>query len=148
MFGPPGRAYVYLVYGMYNCLNVVTGAHGNAAAVLIRAVEPLEGAAAMRSAREQAALARGRVIPRRVDDTRLASGPGRLCDAFRIGLWANGLDLLAPRSELRIEGRARTDRQPDATWSARIGVAHAGDPWATIPWRLTDQASPSLSPAR
>jgi len=148
MFGPPGRAYVYLVYGMYNCLNVVTGAHGNAAAVLIRAVEPLEGAAAMRSAREQAARARGRAIPRRVDDARLAAGPGRLCDALSIGLWANGLDLCAPGSELRLEGPAPTDRPPEATWSARIGVAHAGVPWATIPWRLTAQGSPSLSVLR
>ena len=51
MYGPAGRAYVYLVYGMYDCLNIVTEAEGRPAAILVRAVEPLEGTAAMRDAR-------------------------------------------------------------------------------------------------
>ncbi len=72
LFGPPGSAYVYLIYGMYWCANVVTRAEGLASAVLLRAVEPLDGVDVMR---------RRRGVRRDLD---LTSGPGKLCDAFAI----------------------------------------------------------------
>lgn len=102
MFGPPGFAYVYLVYGMHHCMNVVTGEDGVASAVLLRAAEPLSGCLAE---------------PR---------GPGKLCRALAIGRRAHdGMDLCGPRLFLA-DGPAPAG--PIRT-SARIGVAYAG-PWA------------------
>src|SRR5437764_5858972 len=79
MFGPAGVAYVYLIYGMYHCLNVVTGPEGFASAVLIRAVEPL------------------------TPDLAACDGPGKLCRALGITHAHNRLDVLDPRSPLRLE---------------------------------------------
>ena len=81
MFGPPGRSYTYLIYGMYHCFNVVTGPAGTGEAVLIRALEPLEGLALMASRR-------GTDAPRA-----LCSGPGKLVIALGIGSLPNGSDL-------------------------------------------------------
>ncbi len=166
MFGPAGLAYVYLVYGMYNCLNVVSGAADEAGAVLLRAVEPLEGLDAMRAARIAAASARTRALPGRtrtlpgdtrvgdgpragLADARLAAGPGRLCDAFGVDRTMNGMDLCAGASPIHLE-RARRGAQPPApAWTPRVGVGHAGEPWTSLPWRLIDRGSGSLSgPAR
>jgi len=116
MFGRPGIAYVYLIYGMYHCLNVVTEAAGTPAAVLIRAVEPLGALAGEKT-----------------------SGPGKLCRVFGIDRSMNGADLL--RGALRIrrgEPPARIARSP------RIGVAYAGA-CAAKPWRFYDPASPHVS---
>jgi len=82
LFGRPGTAYVYLIYGMYFCLNVVTERPGVGAAVLLRAIEPLQGVPAMRRRRLQGTPA-----------AKLASGPGNLCRALSIDLRCNGLDL-------------------------------------------------------
>jgi DNA-3-methyladenine glycosylase len=82
LFGRPGTAYVYLIYGMYFCMNVVTERPGIGAAILLRAIEPVEGVAAMR---------RRRLPGTRVD--KLASGPGNLCRALSIDLRCNGHDL-------------------------------------------------------
>jgi DNA-3-methyladenine glycosylase len=157
MFGPPGMAYVYLVYGMYDCLNVVTEPPGTPAAILVRAVEPLAGTAAMRAAR-LAQAARRRAISghpevladmrRRLDaepDARLASGPGRVGAAFSIDRAANGGDLLDPAAPLRIEAAAGPVPEGRLGTSARIGVAYAPEPWRSLPWRLFDAASPSVS---
>jgi DNA-3-methyladenine glycosylase len=154
MFGPAGRAYVYLVYGMYDCLNVVSGRDGEAGAVLLRAVEPITGQEAMRTGR--AAIAdrrRGRSGAAGLHpaaspaDSRLASGPGRLCAAFGVDRTFTGLDLCTTASGLRLEPPAPADRAPDPAWTPRIGVGYAGEPWGSIPWRLVDRGSPALSGA-
>ena len=143
MFGPPGRAYVYLVYGMYHCLNIVTGPDGDAAAVLVRALEPVAGIELMRAARA-AGIRPGRALSG-VADARLAAGPGLLCQAMGVGRWANGLDLCNPTAGLRLERAELTDRSTNPVWSRRIGIDHAGEPWTSVAWRLADAGSPSLS---
>ena len=145
MFGAPGLAYVYLVYGMYDCLNVASGPEGEPAAVLIRAIEPIEGIEEMRVARAAALRARGRTAVRPIADELIATGPGRLCDALSVGRPEHGRDLLDPAGDLRLECPAPADRPPEPAWSARIGVARAGQPWATVPWRLVDRTSRSVS---
>jgi DNA-3-methyladenine glycosylase len=158
MYGPPGIAYVYLVYGMYDCLNVVTEQEGRPAAVLVRAVEPLEGLAAMRAAR-WALLARRRRRPPAADpgarppdvpgDDRLASGPGLVAAAFDITRADTGRDLCDPTSSLRIEPRPGTEPIPALVATPRIGVAYAGEPWTSVPWRFAIAGHRSVSgPAR
>jgi DNA-3-methyladenine glycosylase len=117
MFGPPGHAYVYFIYGFWNCLNVVTAAAGVPHAVLIRALEPVAG----------------------VDST--THGPGLLCRALHIDRELNGASLLGDR--LWIEKPAAF-RPPKVARSARIGVDYAGD-WALKPWRYVDRDSPYVS---
>ncbi len=91
LFGPPGHAYVYFIYGMYYCLNVSCERDGSAGGVLFRALEPLRGLEAM-------ARARGLAAP-----LALTSGPGRLCQAFGITRAAdNGTDFTSPQSNLQI----------------------------------------------
>ncbi len=122
MFGPPGHAYVYFIYGMWHCLNVVTGDEGVPHAVLLRALEPLAGL-------------EGR-----------ASGPGLLCRAMGIDRRHNGLDLCG--DALWIE-RPATPRAVRIGRSARIGIDYAGE-WAARPWRFFDRDSAFVSgqPAR
>ena len=120
MFGPPGHAYVYFIYGFWNCLNVVTGRVGVPHAVLLRALEPLG------------------------DLTEGTWGPGLLCRALGIDRGLNGADLLG--DELWLEsppGRRPAVRIARAT---RIGVDYAGD-WASRPWRFFDRDSPYVSTA-
>jgi DNA-3-methyladenine glycosylase len=153
MFGPPGVAYVYLVYGMYDCLNVVTEPAGRPAAVLIRAVAPSEGIEAMRAARIELVSARRRASSpgeaariARLPADRLASGPGLVCAAFGIDRSFTGIDLCDSDAPLRLEGPAA--RLPVAT-TARIGVGYAGEPWSTKAWRFVVPGHPSASgPAR
>jgi DNA-3-methyladenine glycosylase len=121
MFGPPGYAYVYFVYGMHHCFNVVTEREGLAAAVLIRALQPLEGLDAMLQLRE----GRSGVV--------LTNGPAKLCYALAIDRALNGTDLVAGQ-ELWIE---QDQSIPDAAVETgpRIGVR--GDARAlTVPWRF------------
>jgi DNA-3-methyladenine glycosylase len=119
MFGAPGHAYVYFIYGFWNCLNVVTGAVGVPHAVLLRALEPLAGLS-------------GR-----------ASGPGLLCRAMHIDRRFNGIDLLG--DELWLEGGHAG--APRLARSARIGVEYAGE-WALKPWRFFERGSPYVSGLR
>ena len=120
MFGPPGYAYVYFIYGMWHCLNVVTGDEGVPHAVLLRALEPLAGLEGS------------------------ASGPGLLCRAMNIDRRHNGLDLCG--NALWIE-RPAAARAVHIGRSARIGIDHAGE-WATRPWRFFDRDSPFVSGRR
>jgi DNA-3-methyladenine glycosylase len=147
MYGPPGIAYVYLVYGMHDCLNVVTEPEGRPAAVLIRAVEPIEGAAAMRQARIARSRHRGRPDLRleRLAEGRLAAGPGLVAAAFDITRADTGADLLDRASRLRLE-RGRPPRVIVAT--PRVGIAYAAEPWRSRPWRFVDPASPAVSGSR
>ncbi len=111
MYGPPGYAYVYFIYGMHFCLNAVTEADGHPGAVLIRAIAPVEGIAIMLGRR-------GRLSER--SDRGLTDGPGKLCQALGITRAQNGIDLTAS-AELSIEsGAAVADDQVEIT--PRIGV--------------------------
>lgn len=156
MFGPAGHAYVYLVYGMYDCLNVVTEPPGTAAALLIRAVEPLDGIASMRLDRilrtttrrrglttERAAAAADRID--RLPAHRLAAGPGLVAAAFGLDTAWTGVDLCDRSSPLRLEAAPDGEPAPVVVTSERIGVAYAGEPWATQPWRFSERGHRSVS---
>jgi DNA-3-methyladenine glycosylase len=119
LFGSPGRAYVYRSYGVHAMLNAVTEPEGIGAAVLIRALEPLEGVPIMRARRGLD----------RLED--LCSGPGKLTQALGIGLDLNGSDLLS--GPVRLEARARAWRQPVLATAPRVGITKAVD----LPWRFT-----------
>ncbi len=117
LFGPPGHAYVYFIYGMYECLNLVAEPAGKAGCVLVRALEPLLGIEEMRRRRPGS---QGR--PRRLED--LASGPGKLTLAMGITRRHNGQDVT--RGALVV----RRGDSPDASSLAagpRIGVTHCAD---------------------
>ena len=119
MFGPAGHAYVYLIYGFHYMLNIVTERAEFPAAVLIRALEPVTGTALMKKRRglEQPGS--------------LASGPGKLCQAFAIDRTLNGADVCG--DVLYIEDRA--EPPPAIVATARIGVDYAGK-WKHKPWRF------------
>jgi DNA-3-methyladenine glycosylase len=138
MFGPGGRAYVYLVYGMHRLLNVVAGPEGSAAAVLLRAASPLDGTAEM-------AARRGRT---EASPARLAAGPALLTQALDVGLDLNGTDLtmsgplwLAPPPPDVAAALAAAG----IVAGPRIGVAYAEPPWADLPWRFGWRGHPALS---
>lgn len=118
MFGPPGHAYVYFIYGVWHCLNVVTAAEGVPHAVLLRALEPVSG----------------------IDDK--TWGPGLLCRAMHIDKRLNGADLCG--NALWLEAPASSRRLPRIARSARIGVDYAGA-WARRPWRFYDRDSRYVS---
>ncbi|HOT93111.1 MAG TPA: DNA-3-methyladenine glycosylase [Anaerolineae bacterium] len=123
MYGPPGYTYVYLIYGMHHCLNVVTERAGFPAAILIRAVEPVEGLTLIQQRR-------GPQHPL----TNLTCGPGRVCAALGIDRSLNNHDLCAPDARLWIEDAAVIPEARIAQ-SPRIGVR--GDQAALeAPWRF------------
>jgi DNA-3-methyladenine glycosylase len=121
MFGPPGLAYIYLIYGMYNCLNVVADREGEPAAVLIRAVQPLD------------------VLDGATD------GPGKLCRALQIDRSLLGTDMTVDGPLFIADARPlesfRVARGP------RIGIEYARE-WALKPWRFWVDGNPCVSRAR
>ena len=119
LFGPPGRAYVYRSYGIHALLNAVCEPEGIGAAVLIRALEPLDGLAAMRARRG---------LERRED---LCSGPGKLTQALGVGLELNTSDLAT--GPITVGPRADGVRAPRAVASRRIGITKAVE----LPWRFS-----------
>ncbi len=122
MYGPPGHAYVYLIYGMHYCLNLVTGEEGFPAAVLVRALQPLEGIERMRAHRHSRA------------DHHLTDGPGRLCQALAIDRRFDGADLCAPESVLFLETGCPVADEA-VVRGPRVGVR--GDEFAlSAPWRF------------
>jgi DNA-3-methyladenine glycosylase len=122
LFGPPGRAYVYRSYGIHALLNAVCEPEGVGAAVLIRALQPLEGIEAMRARRSTNGA------PMSEED--LCSGPGKLTQALGIGLSENGGDL--HDGPVRILSRAAAWLEPDVIAGPRIGITKAVD----LPWRF------------
>ncbi len=124
MFGPPGFAYVYRSYGIHWCVNFVCEETGSASAVLIRAIEPLEGLTKMRRRRGLK------------DERLLCSGPGRLCEALGISIAHNGLAL--DRRPFQLIAREET---PEAVAGVRIGITKAAD----LPWRYGLKGSRYLS---
>jgi DNA-3-methyladenine glycosylase len=125
MFGPPGYAYVYRSYGIHWCLNFVCEREGSASAVLIRALEPTTGVAAMRRRRGVR------------DERLLCAGPGRLCEALGITVGQNGLPLDASPFELFCS----RERRVEVLAGPRIGITKAVD----LPWRYGLKGSPFLS---
>jgi DNA-3-methyladenine glycosylase len=127
LFGPPGFAYVYRSYGIHSMLNAVAEEDGVGAAVLIRAIEPLEGIEVMRARRHVAR------------DEDLTNGPGKLTEALGIGLELNGVSL--ETGPIRIEPRPAGSRPPEVVMGTRIGITKAAD----LPWRFCDATSRFVS---
>jgi DNA-3-methyladenine glycosylase len=166
MYGPPGVAYVYLVYGMHDCLNIVSDAVGRPAALLVRAVDPLDGVDAMRAARAERSVLRRRTARsaagadrealiaasgdrlRAVPDARLASGPALVAAAFDLDRSLTGTDLFDPASPVRVEPRPAAEPPPRIIASPRVGIAYAGPEAMARPWRLSIAGHPSLSRPR
>jgi DNA-3-methyladenine glycosylase len=124
MFGPPGHAYVYRSYGIHWCLNLVCEEEGRAAAVLVRALHPVQGLEEMRARRG-------------AEDLRLlCSGPGKLCQALGVGGGHDGLPLDRPPFDLYTRRTA-----PEIVTGPRIGITPAAD----LPWRYGLAGSPFLS---
>lgn len=119
MYGPPGHAYVYFTYGNHWMLNAVTEREGFPAAVLIRAIWPIEGV-------EVVSARRG---------GRDTFGPGKLCQAMGIGKSENNADLAAPASGLWIEAGVKVSDSA-VTISPRVGLYSVPEPWKSKPWRF------------
>lgn len=118
MFGPSGHAYVFLIYGMYDCFNVVCFGEGKGHAVLVRAVEPISG----------------------IPDKMSTAGPGRLTRALGITRKDDAVDLVST-DRIFVADR---DKRPRIDTTARVGVAYAGE-WADHPWRFFDKESRHVS---
>ena len=130
LYGAPGIAYVYFIYGVHWCFNAVTRAEGLPSAVLVRAIEPVEGVEIMRARR-----------PRARKDTDLTNGPGKLCAALGISKEHNGLRLDAPPLTI-----LRDQPVPDnkVRVSPRIGITRAAD-WP-LRWHIADNPWVSRAP--
>lgn len=127
LYGEPGRAFVYVCYGIHNLLNVVTEEKDFPAAVLIRAVEPLSGISLMKERRETQDL------------LNLCSGPAKLCQAFGIDLTHNGLSVCSRRSPLHVKRGDKTGIE--LVWSPRIGIREGKERL----WRASVKGSPYVS---
>ena len=137
MFGPAGHAYVYLIYGMHYCLNVVTEPSEHPGAVLLRAVAPTIGL-------EQIRIRRGRPLE---PDHRLAAGPARLTQALAVDLTHDRLDIAVPGALWLAKPAAEeleAVRAPGVLTGTRVGVEYA-DEWGAKPWRFGIRGHPSLS---
>lgn len=126
MFGPSGHLYVYFTYGMHYCMNVVCGPEGEGGAVLIRAVEPLEGV-------EMMSLNRGGRA-----GVELANGPAKVCQAFAVDKAFNGHDLHTAPLRLIL---TPTREQRNFVQTTRIGISQAKD----VPWRFYERGNRYVS---
>jgi len=134
MFGPPGRAYVYFTYGMHWCMNAVTGPEGYAAAVLLRAVFPIEGKRFIAELREGIA------------EKNWTNGPAKLTKAFAVNKDQNGVNLTDKQDFLWIEDGFSIPTEMIHT-GPRIGIQNTPQPWRSIPWRfwITENQLPDKS---
>lgn len=124
MYGPAGHAYIYFTYGMHWLLNAITGAEGEPAAVLIRAILPLEGQAMMATYRPNLAHQAGWL-----------NGPAKLTQAMHVDGKLNGIDLCRQDGDLLIEhGVAVSDAL--ITTGPRVGLNNVPEPWRSIHWRF------------
>jgi DNA-3-methyladenine glycosylase len=139
LFGPPARAYVYLSYGIHSLLNAVCEPEGDAAAVLIRALEPTDGVEGMRARRGGLVTVAGHKTPR--PDIDLCSGPGKLTEALGIGLDANGADLTRDPFLLLPPGPGE---RAEVVTGPRVGISKA----AERQWRFCAAGSPHVSRPR
>ncbi|MBP1694651.1 MAG: putative 3-methyladenine glycosylase [Chloroflexi bacterium] len=123
MYGPPGHAYVYFTYGMHWCLNFVVESEGFPAAVLIRAIDPVEGLDVIASRRDGVAR------------DHWTDGPAKLTKALNIDKTLNGADLCCPTTDLFVESGIQI---PDASivTGPRVGLFNVPEPWKSIPWRF------------
>jgi DNA-3-methyladenine glycosylase len=136
LFGPPGRSYVYFIYGNHFCLNVSCLPDGVPGAVLFRAVEPLMGT-------EEMAAARGIVVGKPTDLRKLTSGPGKMAQAFGVTRERdNGKDFTDPKSDLFIADDGYRVRKAVST--VRIGITKA----AEMPFRYIVEGNPFVSKLR
>ena len=129
MFGAPGRAYVYFTYGMHWMLNLVCEDEGVPAAVLIRAIRPVEGLEMMRQLRPNLAGRPGWL-----------NGPAKLTQALAIGRDQNGVDVCSEDDGLWIE-RGVTVAGAEVEATPRVGIGNALEPWLSLPWRWVWKAS-------
>ena len=132
LYGPPGLAYVYLNYGIHYLVNAVTEAEGHPAAVLIRALHPVEGLALMRKRRAPDG--------HHIEDTDVCRGPGNLTRALGITLTDNLLDLTSSNLVVEDRGLARGK----VAWGSRIGIRVGVE----RPWRCWIEGHPSVSGSR
>jgi len=130
MFGPPGHAYVYFIYGRYYCFNIVAHREGEVGAVLVRALQPLEGLEVMRARRPGH------------PDQELTNGPAKLCLALDIGREFNGWDLCAGEKLWLERGEPVPDEQVRV--GPRVGL-QVGEYARTRPWRFAVAANPWVS---
>jgi DNA-3-methyladenine glycosylase len=137
LYGGPGHVYVYLNYGIHCLVNVVTEAHGSPAAVLIRALDPLDGIEVMRRRRARAMKGRTRRSASAIATPDLCRGPGNLTMAMGITLAENRLDLTGDR--LFVEDRGIT--VGEIAWGPRIGIRVGTD----TPWRVWIAGHPAVS---
>ncbi|MGX4655286.1 DNA-3-methyladenine glycosylase [Micromonospora sp. SCSIO 07396] len=132
MFGPAGHAYTYFVFGMHWCLNIVCGRDGEAAAVLVRAGEVVDGLPTARARRGDVA------------DRDLARGPARLAVALDVTASANGTCVLDGSGPLLLSPPTRPVVRAEVSAGPRVGVAAAHD----VPWRFWITGDPTVSPYR
>jgi DNA-3-methyladenine glycosylase len=130
MYGPPGRAFVHFTYGMHHMLNLVTEREEFPAAILVRALEPLEGISLMKKRRKTEEL------------VNLCSGPAKICQAFSIDRSLHGISLSSSRSPLFIkEGERRKQARDELIWTSRIGIQEGKERL----WRAYLKGSPFIS---
>jgi DNA-3-methyladenine glycosylase len=141
LYGPPGFAYVYLNYGIHPLVNAVTEADGSPAAVLIRALDPIEGVATMRRRRARAGKGRRARVTGSLGAHELCRGPGNLTMAMGITLAENHLDLCGSRLFIEDQGAAV---EAGLTWGPRVGINVAVE----RPWRAYLEGHPSVSGRR